>query len=60
MTKRILTAALIGLAVASHGVLAQDVTGGDQKPQSQQERDYWNSLTPNYHNDDSPNYPFTA
>jgi hypothetical protein len=59
MTKHFLTAVLMGLAVASHGVLAQDVTGGE-KTQSQQEHDYWNGLTPNYHDDDSPNYPFTA
>ena len=63
MSKRILTAVLLGLAVASHGVLAQDLgtTGGDRNAQEQNQSDqYWNGLTPNYHNDDSPNYPFTA
>jgi hypothetical protein len=67
MSKRILTAVLLGLAVASHGVLAQDLgtTGGDRNAQQQtsdqkQADQYWNGLTPNYHNDDSPNYPFTA
>jgi hypothetical protein len=62
MSKRILTAILLGLAVASHGVLAQDTdtVGRDQSIQQQDEQKYWNDLTPNYHNDDSPNYPFTA
>jgi hypothetical protein len=62
MSKRILTAVLLGLAVASHGVLAQDTgtAGRDQSIQQQDEQKYWNDLTPNYHNDDSPNYPFTA
>ena len=63
MSKRILSAVLLGLAVASHGVLAQDLgtTGDDRNAQEQKQSDqYWNGLTPNYHNDDSPNYPFTA
>ena len=68
MSKRILTAALLGLAVASHGVLAQDMgtTGGDSSAQ-QQKRDVQkrleedrNGSSPDYHSDDSPNYPFTA
>ena len=39
MSKRILTAVLLGLAVASHGVLAQDkgTTGGDQKQAKQKQ-----------------------
>ena len=60
MTKQFLSAVLLGLAVASNAVLAQDVTGGDQAARPQKDGNYWNSLTPNYHNDDSPNYPFTA
>jgi hypothetical protein len=61
MSKRILTAVLLGLAVASHGVLAQDMgtTGGDRNAQEQQTPDQ-KPLNPDYHNDDSPNYPFTA
>jgi hypothetical protein len=66
MSKRILTAVLLGLAVASHGVLAQDMgtTGGDRNAQQQQTSDqkkseqkqaddYWAT-----HNDDAPGYPF--
>ena len=64
MTKRILTAVLLGLAVASNGVFAQSAgTDVDRAAVEQQKSDqdkYWNDLTPNYHNDDSPNYPFTA
>ena len=66
MSKRILTAVLLGLAVASHGVLAQDMgtTGGDRNAQQQQTADqkrqadqkalddYWAT-----HNDDAPGYP---
>jgi hypothetical protein len=66
MSKRILTAVLLGLAVASHGVLAQDMgtTDGDRNAQQQQADqkrqadqkaldDYWAT-----HNDDAPGYPF--
>ena len=69
MIKRTMIAALLGLAVTSHAVLAQDMrspanpgrdrtvqqpAAGEQKQVDQ----YWNGLSPNYHNDDSPDYPF--
>jgi hypothetical protein len=73
MIKRTMIAALLGLAVTSHAVLAQDMRSpahpdpnrvqqpvtDDQKQAEQKQVDkYWNDLSPNYHNDDSPNYPF--
>ena len=47
---------LPSLAVVSNGVLAQDkgTVGGDQNAQPTEQR------APDYHNDDSPYYPFTA
>jgi len=65
MSKRILTAVLLGLTVASHGVLAQDAgtTGGgdrnvqqqsDQKKAEQKQLDEYSAT----HNDDAPGYPF--
>lgn len=71
MSKRILTAVLLGLAVASHGVLAQDMgtTGGDRNAQQQQtsdqrqdeqKREEQRRLDEYWatHNDDAPGYPF--
>ena len=70
MLKRTLTAALLGLAVASHAVLAQDMTSparpaasrnavpeqqkSDQQKQAEQKR-----LDEYWasHNDDAPGYP---
>ena len=61
MSKRILTAVLLGLAVASNGVFAQsvDTTGSDRSAMEQQKSEP-KAVAPDYHNDDSPNYPFTA
>jgi len=73
MIKRTMIAALLGLAVTSHAVLAQDMRSpanpgnrtvqqpvSDEQNQAAQKQveQYWNGLSPNYHNDDSPNYPF--
>jgi hypothetical protein len=72
MIKRTMIAALLGLAVTSHAVLAQDMRSpanpgrtvqqpltDEQKQADQTQADrYWNSLKPNYHSDDSPDYPF--
>ena len=69
MIKRTMIAALLGLAVTSHAVLAQDMRspanpGRDRAVQQsasdaqKQVEQYWNGLSPNYHDDDSPNYPF--
>ena len=63
MLKRSLAAVVLGLAVASQAVLAQDAgTYGRDRgvQQNLDEQRYWNGLTPNYHDDDSPNYLFTA
>jgi hypothetical protein len=68
MSKRILTAVLLGLAVASHGVLAQDkgTTGGDQKQAKQKQAKQKGAgsaatsreRTLGYEpNDDAPGYP---
>ena len=75
MIKRTMIPALLGLALSSHAVLAQDmrspaIPGPErtmQQPlspedkQAEQKRasEYWNSLSPNYHDANSPNYPFT-
>ena len=69
MIKRNMMAALLGLAVASHAVLAQDLRSparpapdrnvqqpmSDEQKQSEQKRldDYWAT-----HNDNAPSYPF--
>jgi len=72
MSKRILTALLLGLAVASHGVLAQDMgtTGDDRNVQqeqqtSDQKRDEQKQEEQRRlqeywatHDDDAPGYPF--
>ncbi|HTO51700.1 MAG TPA: hypothetical protein VML91_28990 [Burkholderiales bacterium] len=74
MIKRTMIAALLGLAVTSHAVLAQDMrspanpgpgrtvqqpTSDEQKHAEQKRLDqYWNDLSPNYHNDDASTYPF--
>jgi len=72
MSQRILTAALFGLAIASHGVLAQDMgtTGGDRnaqpeqqtsdQKQDEQKREEQRRLEEYWatHNDDAPGYPF--
>lgn len=69
MIKRTMIAALLGLAVTSQAVLAQDMKspanpGPDRtarQPASDNQKQveqYWNGLSPNYHSDDSPNYPF--
>ena len=72
MSKRILTAALLGLAVASHAVLAQDMgtTDGDRnaqreqqmsdQKQDEQKREEQRRLEEYWatHNDDAPGYPF--
>ena len=70
MSKRILTAVLLGLAVTSHGVLAQDMgtTGGERDAQQQQQqqtadqkRQADQKALDDYwatHNDDAPGYPF--
>jgi hypothetical protein len=74
MIKRTMVAALLGLAVTSHAVLAQDMRSpahpdparavkqplSDEQKQAEQKQidQYWNGLSPNYHSDDSPNYPF--
>ena len=70
MIKRTMIAALLGLAVTSHAVLAQDMrtpahpdpsrTTAQPTDEQKQVDQYWNGLTPNYHSDDSPNYPFTS
>jgi len=67
MSKRILTAVLLGLAVASHGVLAQDkgTTGGDQKQAKQKQAEQQGASSAagrerilGYEpNDDAPGYP---
>jgi len=69
MIKRTMIAALLGLAVTSHAVLAQDMRSPAnpgpgrtvQQPQPDEQKQverYWNDLSPNYHDDDSPRYPF--
>lgn len=74
MIKRTMIPALLGLALSSHAVLAQDmrspaIPGPErtvQQPLSAEEKqaeqrrtlEYWNGLSPNYHDDNSPNYPF--
>jgi len=72
MSKRILTAVLLGLAVASQGVLAQDrgTTGDDRnvqqeqqrsdQKQDEQKREEQRRLDEYWatHNDDAPGYPF--
>lgn len=74
MIKRTMIAALLGLAVTSHAVLAQDMRSpanpgpdrtvkqplseGQKQAEQKQVDQYWNGLSPNYHNDDSSSYPF--
>jgi len=72
MIKRTMIAALLGLAVTSHAVLAQDMISPahpdpsrtvqltDEQKQAEQKQveQYWSGLSPNYHNDDSSKYPF--
>jgi hypothetical protein len=74
MIKRTMIPALLGLVLSSHTVLAQDMRSpaipgpertvlqppSAEEMQADQKRasEYWNGLSPNYHDGNSPNYPF--
>ena len=71
MLKRTLTAIVLGLAVASHAVLAQDMKSPahpdpmravPQQPLTDEQRQLEQRALDQYwatHNDDAPSYPFT-